>query len=155
LEELLCQAGSMSSTSIPAAPSEAEKISAAINEALPNLKTGTLCFWGQWFGRPYDNVHQVTACDAEKDLLLIHFNEGEILNLWSPQQATTDHQTFRIEKASRVRWEWFYYGRWKTEQNRYFMDFTGAKDRIDASTNVDSYTPNLQPTLQAPAVEIL
>lgn len=110
---------------------------------------------GEWFGRPYDNIHQMTACAADNDILRIHFNEDEVLSLWSPQQATANHQTFRIEKASRVRWEWFSYGREKTEQNKYFVDFTRAADRIDASTNVDWYTPNLQPNLHAPAVEIL
>jgi hypothetical protein len=145
----------MSSTSIAPAPSEAERVAATINEAIPDLKTGTLRFWGEWFGRPYDNIHRVTACHAEKDHICIQFNEGEVLHLWSPQRATADHRTFRIEMASRVRWEWFYYGRPKTEENRYFMDFTYTGHGIDASTNVDYYAPNLQPTLQAPAVEIL
>jgi hypothetical protein len=62
---------------------------------------------------------------------------------------------FKIQNATRVRWEWFAYGRPKTERNRYFMEFERTGDRINASTNVDWYTPNLSPMLQAPAVEIV
>jgi hypothetical protein len=34
------------------------------------------------------------------------------------------------------------------------MDFAKAGIRIDASTNVDWYIPNLKPNAQAPAVEM-
>jgi hypothetical protein len=123
-------------------------------KALPILKRGSLCFWGQWFGRPHDNIHQIVACNAEHNLLRVHFNEDEILYLWSPQQATIDHQIFKIQTAVRVRWEWFAYGRPKTDQNRYFMDFANVGIGIDASTNVDWHNPNLQPDAQAPAVQM-
>ena len=135
--------------------SEAEQIAARIKAALPRLKTGTLRFWGEWFGRPYDNVHRVIDCDAKDDLLHIQFNEGESLHLWSPQQAELDHLMFRIQSAARVRWEWFAYGGPKSQQNRYFMDFTRIGDKVDAQTNFDWHAPNLQPTLQAPAVEMV
>ena len=60
------------------------------------------------------------------------------------QKVALDHQTFRIQNAARVRWEWFYYGRPKTDQNRYFMDFTRTVHRIDAQNNVDWCTLTLQ-----------
>jgi hypothetical protein len=135
--------------------SKAEQIAARIAGALPSLKTGTLRFWGEWFGRPYDNNHKIIGCDARGDLLHIRFDEGESLHLWSPQQSELDHRTFRIQNAARVRWEWFAYGHRKTEQNLYFMDFTRIDERIDAETNIDWYMPSLRPTLLAPAVEIV
>jgi hypothetical protein len=134
---------------------EAEQIASCMKAALPHLKAGTLRFWGEWFGRPYDNIHQIVDCDAQHEVLHIQFNEGESLYLWSPQQAELDHRMFRIQSAARVRWEWFAYGRPKTDQNRYFIDFTRTDDRVDAQTNVDWYTANLRPTLRAPAVEIV
>jgi hypothetical protein len=135
--------------------SEAEQIAARINEALRDLKAGTLRFWGEWFGRPYDNTHIVIGCNATGDVLHIRFNEGENLHLWSPEQAELDHRTFRIKNATRVRWEWFAYGHRKTEQNLYFMDFTRTDDRVDVQTNIDWYTPNLRPALRAAAVDIV
>jgi hypothetical protein len=71
-----------------------------------------------------------------------------------PQQATTDHRIFKIQTADHVRWEWFAYGQPKTDQNRYFMDFANVGLRIDASTNVDWYKPDLQTNVQASAVEM-
>ena len=135
--------------------SEAEQIAARITAALPRIKRGTLRFWGEWFGRPYDNIHEVIASNAEHDVLRILFNEGEVLYLWSPHRATVDDRTFKIQDASRLRWEWFAYGSPKTEQNRYFEDFIKIQDRIDASTNVDWAPLILQPTVKAPALEIV
>ncbi len=100
-------------------------------------------------------MHKIIDCDAQGKVLHFQFDEGESLYLWSPQQAELDHLMFKIQNAARVRWEWFYYGRPKTDQNRYFMDFTRTDHRIDAQNNVDWCTLNLRPTLQAPAVEFV
>ena len=135
--------------------SEAERVAACIQAALTSVKIGSLRFWGEWFGRPYDNWHRAVACDAKDSILRIQFNEGELLQIWSPSEVTLESETFKIQAADRVRWEWFYYGRPKVDENRYFMDFTRLEDTVTASTNVDWYTPNLRPTLSAPAVEIL
>lgn len=29
------------------------------------VKGGSLCFWGHWFGKPYDNYHQITSVDFD------------------------------------------------------------------------------------------
>jgi hypothetical protein len=134
---------------------QAEQIASRVRAALPHVKAGTLRFWGEWFGRPYDNIHQIVGCDAQGEVLHIQFNEGEGLYIWSPQRAVFDHRMFRIEDAAHVRWEWFAYGRPKTNQNRFFMDFVKTENRIDSLTNVNWYTPNLRPTVRAPAVEIV
>jgi hypothetical protein len=63
-------------------------------------------------------------------------------------------ETFRIANAAKVRWEWFYYGRPKTDANRYFMEFTNSGSTITVTTNVDWYTPNLQRNADAPSVEM-
>src|SRR5687767_8787149 len=50
------------------------------------VKGGTLCFWGHWFGRPYDNFHQITSVDYDTDtnILTIHFSEQETLTVTNP-----------------------------------------------------------------------
>jgi hypothetical protein len=108
-----------------------------------------------WFGRPYDNWHRLVGCDAEHDLLRVHFNEGETLSVWSPQVLTVDASTFRIGGADRVRWEWFLYGRPKTPSNLFFQDFIRQATAVSATTNVDWYTPELNPSSSDAAVEIL
>jgi hypothetical protein len=58
----------------------------------------------------------------------------------------------RIQNAARIRFEWFYYGRPKTDQNRYFMDFTRTDHRIDHQNNG---TLTLRPMHRDPAVEFV
>lgn len=88
------------------------------------------------------------------------FDQGETLLVWSPNGLTIDHgltidqPKLRISDAARIRWEWFYYGRAKTPENRYFQDFTKSAAGISASTNVDWYTPVFHPTETEAAVEI-
>jgi hypothetical protein len=64
--------------------SEAEQFCEQIRAAIPNIRSGSLRFWGVWFGRPHDNEHRLIACSAEKDVLHCHFDEGEALHVWFP-----------------------------------------------------------------------
>jgi hypothetical protein len=134
---------------------ELEKLAERIQRKLPKIKSGTLRFWGEWFGRPYDNWHQLVRCEVEQNVLRLVFNEQEILSVWAPSGLEVDHSTFRISTADRVRWEWFYYGRPKTPSNLYFLDFVRSATGISATTNVDWYEPNLKPRPSEAAVEIL
>src|SRR5580704_161436 len=124
--------------------SETEKFADRIRQALPNVKSGTLRFWGEWFGKPYDNWHQLVRCEAKPDVLRLFFNEDEILSVWAPGRLEVDRSTFRISTADRVRWEWFYYGRPKTASNLYFQDFVRSSAGISATTNVDWYKAKLK-----------
>lgn len=135
--------------------SEVERIAERIKRQLPHVKAGTLRFWGEWFGRPYDNVHRMTGCDAKADLLQMYFDGKEVLSVWSPRRLDMGEHTFRIGDATRVRWEWFYYGRSQTAENRYFEEFVRTVDTIEATTNVDWYKPMLHPDTGQAAVEIL
>jgi hypothetical protein len=127
----------------------------ALAEALPNVKSGTLRFWGAWFGRRYDNLHWIVSCELQGEDLSVRFDEGEVLRVWAPRRATIDENNFRIVEANRVRWEWFRYGRPKNPANLYFEDFTRQGTPISTETNVDWYSPPLQTDASLPAVEIL
>jgi len=135
----------------------AEQIAGRIRQALPNIKRGALRFWGNWFGRPYDNIHWIVDCEAEGDLLRVRFNEDEMLSVVSPRNASIDASTFLIDDASRVRWEWFYYGRTKTPENLCVREFTKHQDGsiVGEETNVDWPTRDLKGTSSEAAVEIL
>lgn len=75
--------------------------------------------------------------------------------MWFPSGLTLNNFVFQIEDAQRVLWEWFYYGRPKTPANRSFYDFVKTPETIVASSNVDSFVPNLKTDSTLPAAEIL
>jgi len=134
---------------------EAQQVADQIRAALPHVKSGTLRFWGQWFGRPYDNCHRLVNCDSEQNVLKLYFNQGEVLSVWSPANMVASPSNFRISKADRVRWEWFYYGKPKLVANLYFEEFTKSPDGTLVSTNAHWHTPEFKTSQWEPAVEIL
>jgi hypothetical protein len=135
--------------------SKAEAIAECIRQKLQHIKAGTPRFWGEWFGRPYDNQHRLVRCAAEKDSLLLYFNEQEKLSIWSPGGLEISLSKFAILDADRVRMEWFAYGRPKIVSNLYHMDFQRSAGGIVATTNIDWFTPNFAPSPDQPAVAIL
>ena len=135
--------------------SEAQRLAEIIKQKLPYVKAGSLRFWGEWFGRPYDNRHTIISCDSEEEVLRLHFDEGEMLSVWVPRDLDISEDSFQIGDAERVRWEWFYYGRPQIAANRYFEEFAKTPQGIEATTNVDWYQPNLQPSAREAAVQIL
>lgn len=134
---------------------DAERIAERIRAALPSVKRGSLRFWGQWFGRPHDNIHTLVGCTAEGARLRLVFDENETLCVSDPSGVTADRETFRIAGASSLRWEWFCYGRPKTPENLYFEEYVRSSDGISATTNVDWFKPDLRPDPKAPALEIV
>jgi hypothetical protein len=120
--------------------------------ALSDLKSGTLRFWGLWFGKPHDNWHRIVSGGATSGALQFRFDNAELLSVWNPRGLKANASIFRIEDASRIRWEWFYYGRPHTPENLYFLDF--FKGDV-GTTNVDWYKPELVPLKGYPAVEIV
>jgi len=149
---------------------EVGRLAEQIRIAIPRTISGTLRFWGVWFGKPYDNRHTVVNCESEHDILRLSFDGGEVLSVWSPRYLTvspskfrasgvpthpTIKSTLRISDADRVRWEWFYYGRPKSAKNLYFEEFVKSAEGITVSTNIDWYTPTYSPKSTEAAVEIL
>lgn len=135
---------------------------------------GTLRFWGQWFGKAYDNWHRVVSCEADGDLLQIHFNENETLSVWAPRNAAFEERphprepgewspsgrklkdrVFSIRDADRVRWEWFYYGRPPAPENLHFIEFVRTPDGIAADNGPEEVKRNLRPDPRQPAVELI
>jgi len=132
---------------------EATRIADLIQNALPNLKSGALRLWGQWFGRPYDNIHTITGASSRDELLEVRFDNGEVLRIFEPTGALVCAARFTIGGASRVRWEWNAYG--NPPGRRCFEEYVRNGANVDATTDVDWYTPTLRPSSAKPAVEIL
>lgn len=118
------------------------------------VKSGTLRFFGEWFGRPYDNVHQIVTASATADKLIVRFDEDEMLSIWNPINALISDTQFEIVEASRVRWEWYLYGLEKTDENVRFEDFNKTDSLISVAHNIDWYHPDFNPRSDEPAVRI-
>ena len=132
----------------------AQTLATQINAASA-LKAGSLRCWGEWFGKPYDNRHQIARCSAQGHTLIIEFDDGGKLTVTDPNGLRLSERAFEIHDASCVRWEWFYYGRPQRAENLYFFEYTRRGSVIDATTNVDWYEPTFSPKGSENAVEIL
>ena len=81
------------------------------------IRSGSLCIFGCWFGRPMDNLHRSCSATYENDLLTVIFDQGETLEIWNPSKLTIDGVALKIVSATRVKWSWFYYGKPQTKEN--------------------------------------
>ena len=127
-------------------------------EAMPaSERWGSLCFYGEWFGgRPYENQHTLTDVDGDESSTAMSFDEGETLTVWDPAGVSVADDGLRIARASRVRWEWFYYGRPKTPENRYSIDYRVDNRGVIAVTDTaDWYEPHHRPDASADSVGFL
>jgi hypothetical protein len=113
---------------------------------------GSLCMFGDWFGRPHDNWHRIKSFELKENYLKLVFNEDETLEVWNWQGLSEKGKGFIIQHASRVRWEWFYYGRPKLPENRFFQEHIVKNEIVEATSNVNWYSPSFNPSLSAPAV---
>ena len=132
----------------------AEKWADEINKILPNIKVGTLRFFGVWFGRPYDNWHYVIKAEAKDNLLTITFNEGETLEISNPRSCTFSSNQFEIRNAQTVLWKWHSYGLPKTDENLYYYEFEVKDNTVKMKTNVNWFTEEQVPQIAEPAVKM-
>lgn len=99
------------------------EISDEIMNLEENIRSGSLCMFGCWFGRPMDNIHRSCSAKFANDLLTINFDQGETLEIWHPSKLIIDGNVLKIAKASKVKWSWFYYGKPKTKENLRAQEF--------------------------------
>jgi hypothetical protein len=114
-----------------------QELSRQISAILPNVRCGSLRFWGDWFGRPYENGHRLIACDATDDCLRLHFNEDETLAVWNPIDVEITTDAFRIGNATALRWTWYSYGGPKEPENLRYRDYAREDERIIYRMNGD------------------
>lgn len=80
------------------------------------MRGGSMCFYGEWFGRPYDNFHRVKRASIINDTLTIQFEGGEILTAASPGNIKNTEKEFIIVDAESIEWTWFYYERTQSSE---------------------------------------
>ena len=115
---------------------------------------GSLCVFGDWFGRPMDNYHQLISHEEKQHYVRLSFNEGETLEVWEPSGIRFEGKSFVIQQACRVRWEWFYYGRPKLPENRFFIEHVVTGQNVNARSDANWSPRDFKPTRAKPAVSI-
>jgi hypothetical protein len=125
-----------------------------LKQHFSKFKGGSLRIFGDWFGRPHDNFHSPKTFSFEKSVLVITFQDDETLTVWDPSHVQIEEHVFKVESASKVRWEWFYYGRPRVEKNRFFMEYVKGDSNIHTDTNVNWHNPPFHTSINEPAVTI-
>ncbi|MBN1971344.1 MAG: hypothetical protein JXR48_17755 [Candidatus Delongbacteria bacterium] len=103
-----------------------------IVQAQSNLKvinSGTLRFFGDWFGRPMDNYHVVNQIEYNANQIVMQFDDGHILKIDNPIGIVREEQCFKIEKATKVRYEYGHYGP-KHGELKYYLEYINENDEI-------------------------
>lgn len=119
------------------------------------VKSGTLRVFGDWFGRPMDNWHTVVGAESDGERLIVRFDQGERLTVWAPDGVVITSDRFRIARASRVRWEWYYYGRPPAPENLCAVEHWVDGSTVHASRTAAWYPANFAPSFYENAVELL
>jgi hypothetical protein len=126
---------------------------------------GTLRFFGDWFGRPHDNIHLLESATVDQGWLVIHFDGGDVLRVWQPQglelRLPPEHPrdyaspSLVIRKAGRVRWESYYYGRPKGPENLRFIEYVVRGRNVERRSNWEHrLLPKATVDVSSPAVEL-
>ena len=121
----------------------AQEIAQKISNLLPRIKSGTLRFYGEWFGRPQDNYHQITKAENKGNKLIIYFRGNEILTIISPEGFHISESEFIIKKSQGIIWQWHNYGTDIIDKNlmtyNYFIDDEKSPIIINPEKNVFNF----------------
>jgi len=119
------------------------------------IKGGSLCFWGQWFGRPYENYLEIVSVSFDKfqNKLVIIFSKQEKLIIENPGNIEEHSNRLEIKSAERVYFEWYDYGKVQKLKNLMYYDFTKVGNKIKGKNNIHWSGINSEElTINKPAV---
>lgn len=121
------------------------------------INGGTLCFWGNWFGKPMDNYHQIKSVefDSGTKLLKLTLDESEKLMIWNPSDIELARKELRIKKADKILFEWHLYGENKTDENLRFESYKNNGLNIVFSTDFMPDKRNTKCSILKPALSII
>ena len=68
-----------------------------------NIKGGSICFYGDWFGRPGDNFHEIQEILYKNNILTIKFDWGN-LTVNNPTNIENTKKYYAINYADKVEW---------------------------------------------------
>ncbi|MFC4557288.1 hypothetical protein ACFO3D_03560 [Virgibacillus kekensis] len=88
---------------------KAEKLSKTITN-LDVKPGGTLRFYGNWLGRPYDNYHKILECSFNDEILHLKFDAGEQLKIWNANKIVFNAKELLIYESTCVEFIRYPYG---------------------------------------------
>ncbi len=88
---------------------------------------GSICFYGDWFGKPGDNFHKIKEYSFDGEILVIIFNSGERLIVLEPSVVNNSETEFSIGNAKRVKWSWYPYGGAEKEMEKISYELRDGK----------------------------
>lgn len=88
---------------------------------------GSLCFYGDWFGRPGDNFHRIKHYFYQDDVLEIVFDEWERLMVFEPLGITNTEKEFSISQSRMVKWSWYPYGSSEKEMKKISYELSDGR----------------------------
>jgi hypothetical protein len=97
---------------------------------------GTLRFWGNWFGKPMDNYHEIKKVEFDKltNTLILILSEEEKLSIWNPSEIEIGRKELNIRNADKILFEWYVYGESQIDKNLRFESY------IDNGINIEFIT---------------
>lgn len=143
----------------PELKSELELSSIDFAKKFETLKIsgGTLRFWGNWFGKPMDNYHEIKMVEFKNETreLTLILGEMEKVRIWNPSNVQIIQKELRIEKADKILFEWYYYGKDKTEENLRFQSYIKKGTKIKFETDFMNNKQKTNCELTEPALRII
>lgn len=113
-------------------------LTTAIVEQVASLRPGSLSFWGNWFGRPYDNNHRILHAHSIGAAVIIQFDRGETLVIDTPGDWSLEKGLLVVRRAKHLRFLWFDYGRLPSPETLHFEEYRRADDELSFATDLAS-----------------
>lgn len=128
----------LNKTYLEAIPEAEEVLKKHLNIFRPNkdlqilTQGGSLCFYGDWFGKPYDNFHKIVQTNYDGEILEIKFDHLEHLIIYEPENIISTKNELKITKAKKVKWMYIPYGIRTTEYTT--IIYTSERESITKET---------------------
>lgn len=131
---------------------EAMELIKEINN-LEEKPEGSLRFYGEWFGRPYDNYHKILECVFKDGILKIKFDAGETIKIWNPNNIILNKNELIIKDSTCVEFLRYHYGKPQTKENLIIDRYSNGELIIPSIKDRKIYNKII--TQGYPAVELL
>ena len=87
-----------------------EDVLAAVREFFRRVDHAGLVLPNGWFGRPYDNLLQLTRVEADETSLLIELDGQLILTFAGEPKLTASDRGLRLSRFVSLAWDWTEFG---------------------------------------------
>lgn len=95
-----------------------------------SLEYIVFCIWGDGPGRPYDNAYIIKdrEIDNNHDFIRLLFNGGEECIIEQPRGINWGPKGIKINKAKKVIWKYYFYGKPQSIDTLIIMEYTLIDD---------------------------